>query len=918
MASQELPPIANYSTDDYGAGNQNWSITQGDNNYIYIANHKGLLEFDGAQWTLYPTPNQTIIRSVKAVGNRIYSGCYMEFGYWKHDSSGVLVYTNLSEQLDIELIEDEQFWNIIALDEFVAFQSLNRIYVYNTLEGTLNTINTSTTLTKMYSIDDTIYFQEIYFGIYRIVDGKSTLVTDSAIAKNSEIVNMFQINGDILVLTQKDGLYHLEEGELKEAVINSSGSFENYTIYSSLMLRNGTIAIGTISNGVVIIKPDGTLVEAIDLKEGLSNNTVLSLFEDRQNNLWLGLDNGIDCLNLGSPIRKFQDIEGKIGTVYACVVYKDNLYIGTNQGLFSKPYQSKGNFNLIGGTNGQVWCLKVLNDQLFAGHNMGTFQIMDGTAELIANIPGTWDVQLIEDYPDLLIQGNFSGLHILQKSDDGVSWSYRNKLQGFDNSSRYFEQNDSEIFVSHEYKGVYRIKADQKYRKALDVHRLEQLSKGKHAGLQKFQDSIIYSSPQGIFIYHPEKKDFIRNSFYSKMIDSLGYTSGKLISDEKSERLWSFNQTGLKYLEIESLSGKPEIDSLPISFQVRKEMTGFECLTHLENSKYLIGSSKGYLIFDLNQFEDLKYDVKINRIEMSQSGTPNQYIPLDVSADFNNSLTSVKFHYSVPEYNHFSQSEYQYRLKGLYDDWSGWSSQSTEEFKNLRFGDYKFEVKGRIGHTLSDNIASFEFSVAKPWYLRNVMIGLYIVGVILFSVFMHHFYERYYKRQRQKLMNKKQREFELKTLASEKELMKLKNEKLLQDIENKNRELAISTMSLIKKNEFLSDIKKRLRDEEKDKNLNGVINVIDKNLNNSDDWKFFEEAFNNADKDFLKKVKTKHPELTSNDLKLCAYLRLNLSSKEIAPLLNISPRSVEVKRYRLRKKMSLPHETNLTDYILEI
>jgi AraC family chitin signaling transcriptional activator len=80
----------------------------------------------------------------------------------------------------------------------------------------------------------------------------------------------------------------------------------------------------------------------------------------------------------------------------------------------------------------------------------------------------------------------------------------------------------------------------------------------------------------------------------------------------------------------------------------------------------------------------------------------------------------------------------------------------------------------------------------------------------------------------------------------------------------------------------------------------------------------FKEAFNNADKKFIKKVKSKHPDLTPNDLRLCAYLRLNLSSKEIAPLLNISHRSVEVKRYRLRKKMNLSHNLNLTNYILEI
>ena len=97
-----------------------------------------------------------------------------------------------------------------------------------------------------------------------------------------------------------------------------------------------------------------------------------------------------------------------------------------------------------------------------------------------------------------------------------------------------------------------------------------------------------------------------------------------------------------------------------------------------------------------------------------------------------------------------------------------------------------------------------------------------------------------------------------------------------------------------------------------------VVKLINKNLNTTDDWKLFEEAFNNTDKDFIKKLKTNHPNLTSNDLRLCTYLRLNLSSKEIAPLLNISLRSVEVKRYRLRKKMNLPHEASLTNYILSL
>ena len=148
--------------------------------------------------------------------------------------------------------------------------------------------------------------------------------------------------------------------------------------------------------------------------------------------------------------------------------------------------------------------------------------------------------------------------------------------------------------------------------------------------------------------------------------------------------------------------------------------------------------------------------------------------------------------------------------------------------------------------------------------------------------------------------------------------MKLRNDKLRHDIDNKNRELAASTMSIIKKNEFLNTIKKELSDVKNNELVKPVIKIIDKNLNQDSDWELFQEAFNNADKDFLKKVKERHPSLTPNDLRLCAYLRLNLSSKEIAPLLNISHKSVEIKRYRLRKKMNLESKDNLIHHILEI
>ena len=169
------------------------------------------------------------------------------------------------------------------------------------------------------------------------------------------------------------------------------------------------------------------------------------------------------------------------------------------------------------------------------------------------------------------------------------------------------------------------------------------------------------------------------------------------------------------------------------------------------------------------------------------------------------------------------------------------------------------------------------------------------------------------------MLKAKTADLELRDLAAQKEIISLKNQQLQQDIEARNRELAISTMSMIKKNTTLNKRKSELvKSTSQSNEIKPALSIIDQALKNDEDWEFFEQAFNHADKKFFKRIKEKHPALTPNDLRLCVYLRLNLSSKEIAPLLNISARSVEIKRYRLRKKLDLQRDINLSEYVINL
>ena len=912
-----MPPIASYSSEDYKAENQNWAIAQGKNKFIYVANNKGLLEFNGATWRLYPSPNETIIRSLAVVGNRIYTGSYMEFGFWEPDNFGQLNYSSLSSTILDKLVSDEQFWNITAIEDWMLFQSLNRIYAYNAKTQSFNIIDSDSVLTKMVKLENEVYFQKLNQGIFKISNGKEQLISNDEVLMENYLVNIFRLKNKLLFLTQNNGFFTLEKGVVKPWDNDFNSQLDAVSVYSGIQLKNGNIAIGTISNGVIIVSLDHKIDFKINQSKGLSNNTVLSLFEDIEQNIWLGLDNGIDCLNMDSPFRIFQDDDGILGTVYAAIIHEGQLYLGTNQGLFYREYGTDKDFVFVKGTNGQVWCLKSYDGKLFIGHNLGTFILSDSNLKHINNYQGTWDIQEFTNNPSLLLQGNYNGLSILQKKDN--VWSIRNKIEGFDISSKYFGfLNDSSLFVSHEYKGVYKIALGNDLERTTRVEIDFRLGKGLNSSLTVYNDDILYAYKKGVFKYDTLRAGFTRDSTLSLLFDGSNYVSGKLITDSHESRLWGFTENNVAFVTQGKMSDVPKINRVPFPNAVRKMMIGYENLLYLGDEKYLIGTSSGYIVMDLKRIKDTEYEISINSIENYSANSDKISIDKKEPQNFKNTFNNLEFYFSVPEYKKFVDAEYQYQLEGIYEKWSDWSKQPSVLFENLPSGSYTMNVRAKVGNSLSRNTASYSFSIDKSWYATHLAIAFYLIAVLLFSIFMHTIYRRYYERQRIKLVKDNQRDLELKELENEQQVMQLKNEKLLQDVDNKNRELAISTMSLIKKNEFLGNIKNELKNAVDSKGLKPVIKIIDKNINNTDDWKFFQEAFNNADKNFLKKVKELHPKLTPNDLKLCAYLRLNLTSKEIAPLLNISPRSVEVKRYRLRKKMNLGHEDGLTDYILQI
>jgi DNA-binding CsgD family transcriptional regulator len=917
-SAQEHPPVMAYNPENYGAQNQNWSISQTTDQIMYFANNSGLLEYDGMNWNNYPVPDNSIVRSVKAVGNQIYTGSYMDFGVWERNTKGILEYTSLVQKLGIELAEDEQFWDIIKLDDWLIFQSLSRIYLVNEQAKESTYIESDYVISNIFEVEGVLFFNQLSKGLYKIIDGNVELVSDDPRLKSDNIAGLIEHNDQLVIMTASNGFYFLNNKKLTPWKIDPKVNLNALTIYSAIKLKDNSIVIGTVSNGIYHLSPQGTLKYDLNFEKGLSNNTVLSVYEDYQNNLWLGLDIGISHINLSSQFVVYNDTKGAIGTVYTSVLFDDYLYLGTNQGLFYKQRDVNSDFTFIEGTNGQVWNLKVIDNQIFCGHDRGTLLIKNKKLQYsISQSLGTWDFKRLSDNPNIILQGNYNGLSLLEKIQG--KWRYRNKIKGFDISSRFYHYLGDKIYVNHELRGLYELNINEELTAVTKVSNITPMTKGNGSNFIKFSKNYYYTSSQDVYRYNSDAT-FTDSEPFKDVLK--GFSTRTTIMDVKdSEGLkWCFADDNILIISSGSVTQTPKVEIIPVAISnFKRVVSGFENLTRIGADEYLLGSAYGYFIFNSDTLKPNHiYNLKINSVEASNINEDKFRLDSTNPKNLDPESNNIYISFSIPHYDNIVSKKYSYKLEGWSNSWSDWKSDSHQVFENLPYGSYEFKVKGKIGNSETLNVASYSFVIDRPWYLSNIAITIYVIIFIVLWILIHNLYKRYYRKQQQKLLQKSQEQLALKELETSQKFMQLTNEKLKLDIESKNRELAVSTMSLIKKNEFLNSIKTELKEKDNQQDIKKVIRIIDKNLNNTDDWKLFEEAFNNADKDFLKLIKEKHPVLTPNDLRLCAYLRLNLSSKEIAPLLNISPRSVEVKRYRLRKKMDLPHEFSLTNYILEI
>ncbi len=905
-----VPYIANFTKNDYKAASRNWAVETDSEGSVYFGNSKGLLRYTGVEWQLLPMPGGKIVRSIMIDKNdRIYVGSFEEFGYFEKTENGKFKYTSLSDLLDNYNFHNEEIWNIISENGKIYFRSFSSYFTYSN-----NKVNASAlpfTFLFLDKLNNSLYASIEEKGFYSFNGNDFNMLIPSSQINNDNVTGIFPFNkSKIILATTHNGLFIYEDGKCNVWANEVNEKLKKAFVNRCIMTRDSAYIIGTISDGIYALNKEGKLLWNINTSNGLLNNTVLGMGTDGSNNIWVALDDGISYIKYNSQIRFIKSFQPNIGYVYS-VKNKDNyLYLATNQGIFYISLKDEEYIpRQIPNTNEQAWDLFEIDSQLFCGHNQGTFEIEGTNAIKVSSVKGGTSMRRGTIHgQDVLIQSTYTYLVVYKKNKSG-KWEFSNIVDNFIQPIRSLEiDSHGNIWAQHFYKGLYCVKLspDLKTAEKTDVYysldKKKNKSKESIIRVFKLRGRIICCEGDGFYKFDELTDSIVPFKFSGEKISAI--KDVRRVIPINDDLYWLVCPNEFIFIDFKE-NDVEILNRIPFSDFYNMLSDDEENLTPISIDKFIFCLNNGIAVFDKN----IRLEPDMERV-------------LRIDKITKNNQNSITFHVEFPAFPGENIS-FEYRLKGVDDNENEISQKNEIQYFRLYPGEFVFEVKAidNLGNVKSK--AEYAFTIEPPFYQRKEAIFVYIILIILVLYLIFKVIQKYIKHKEAKI---KQQQLEIRQKELEKQeqqIIKLEKEKLEQELIFKSKEIAGSAMSIIQKDEILDEIKRELSEQKKlfknESQIEGyqkIIKKIDSHLTSEDEWEVFQSNFDRIHENFFRDLKTNYPELTPNDLKFCALLRLNQSSKEIANMMNISVKGVEVARSRLRKKFGIAPEESLVGFLI--
>jgi DNA-binding CsgD family transcriptional regulator len=931
VAQDFTPIVKQFGKQDYGASNQNWSVAQDSRGLMYFANNQGLLQFDGNLWELFRMPQNKLVRSVYIdKQDRIYVGSFEEFGYFEKLHNGKLMYHSLSDSLKGYSMMNDEIWTILEVNNTVIFQSFTSYFTFR--NELVSGHRQPVTFLFFSAFGNDVLVNTKQHALSRLDLKKHLLTPFPQEPVKGEILTILPLDAkQYVAVTINDGLYHFDGKTFSRFGTDADDLLGQVVVNRAVITPDKNILLGTIQHGVIAFNKEGKKLWMLNRSNVLQNNTVLGMLIDKSGNAWLALDKGIAYLQLNSDIRFINSFDPPVGAVYDVKIRGTEIFLGTNQGLFKGEFQRNTirNISPVYPVKGQVWNISVHDNQYFVGNNDVGYQLGNGGPKFSSPVQGGFCLKKgIIHGQEVLVEGTYTQLGIYLKKNG--TWQFSHTVEGFVNPLRYLEIDyTGRIWASHLHQGLFSIELSHDLKKIDRMNTYNSLDGVNKYNINVFSvnNRVVFTDHHAFYTYDDIEKQIIP---YKELNESLGHAASSFrITHFKSDYYWFIRDTEASLFRIKE--GKAElVDVVQYSLFKNQTVDDYQHVVPVNDSQCLLTLENGLALYRYNPEKKAveKAVLQLKTISVTDVNLREvQYLPVYTGNEIpeipfrKNNITFTVYY---PDYTQMNNVMYRFRLEGLDKLWGAPVQTSRKVYDYLPHGSYVLHVEVLDNSGLKLSELNYAFAVKPPFYWSIGARLFYLLLVILFIYGTMRFFRNRYHRRHLLLQKEQEDRQRYEIEKKEQEIIALKNEKLEADLTLKSKELAESTMSLINKNEMLLLLKEEvirqkaaLGTQYPNKYADKLIRMIDENISSEDDWARFQANFDRIHENFFRHLHRDYPDLTSNDLRFCAYLRLNLSSKDIAHLMNITLKGVEVARYRIRKKINLPSHKSLTEFMIE-
>lgn len=915
------PLVRNFDAKMYPGGAQNWCVTQTSEGMMCFGNRDGMLIFDGHRWHSRRLPGSSTVRALlyDAPTRRVYAGGSGEFGYFHISPDGAEEFVNLSSTLPSAHRDFHEIWDIHrSSDGTICFRGDKNLYLFRPgKDAAIRRLAIPHRLAASGTVGGDVYVADDAGGVYRLHGSALRRVANTAALHGARVVGVFTTpSGAPGFVTAQHGLFRLDAGSVNR-IVTPIDDFLTENQPFCVTASGVRLALGTVYAGAVEYNMATGKARYINKSTGMRDNTVLALTYDRADNLWMCLDNGLAYAMTGLPVSSLLGGGGNAGTGYASLRVGASLLLGTNRALYALPWPARESAtppSLTKLLGGQIWRIDSVGGNIMISSDMGLYQSLKSAPTAIRRVegvPDSWCVIPLRRHPGYALASGYTSLYLLKLS--GGSWVSCGAVAGYsDIGGRLTEDTNGNVWLPHWRKGIYCLQIDVEHCRCKRVRLYTSAD-----GLPSDNNNSVYIS--GGKVYATTERGLYSLASGRWVPDPLGKSvplhSAAHLYDVGGGRLLALSQN-------QSMLVTPDgyrsvlIDSVAMRQVSLNVNPGFDHVSHLTvgEDALLVAVQDGFYHVDMQRLRRHGWHPPLIVSGVYAKGDSLLYhaggnTP-GIARSIAYALNSLRFEFSNSEYYDENCVAYSSMLKGYEKEYSPYSSKPYREYTGLPEGEYTLMVRCRNALTGMVSHCEFRFSIAPPWYRSvwaKIVYSLMALAALYYGVRAALLWRLHAE---QRMERRKEEEIEA-----------LKSAQLEQDIKHKSSELSNITMNVIRKNEILLDISSRLSRlqsslaESSHSDLVKIQTLIRENISHDDDWKNFSQNFDIVYEDYTKRLRAAHPTLSPNDLRICCYIKMGLSNKDIAPLTNISPRSVEMSRYRLRKKLNLEQGANLSSYL---